>query len=62
MKNTVFTGAATAIVTPFHEDGSVDYESFAKLIDFQIAEGIDAIVVAGTTGEGPHLSYAVREA
>ena len=56
MKNTVFTGAATAIVTPFHEDGSVDYESFAKLIDFQIAEGIDAIVVAGTTGEGPTLT------
>ena len=56
MKNTVFEGAATAIVTPFFEDGSVDYESFGRLIDFQIAAGIDAIVVAGTTGEGSTLS------
>ena len=56
MKNTVFTGAATAIVTPFYEDGSVDFESFGRLIDFQIASGIDAIVVAGTTGEGSTLS------
>ena len=49
MKNTIFTGAATAIVTPLNEQG-VDYESFARLIDWQIDEGIDAIVVAGTTG------------
>ena len=56
MKKTVFTGAATAIITPFFEDGSVDYESFGALIEFQIASGIDAIVVAGTTGEGSTLS------
>lgn len=56
MKNTVFEGAATAIITPFFEDGSVDFESFGALIDFQIASGIDAIVVAGTTGEGSTLS------
>ena len=56
MKKTVFEGAATAIITPFFEDGSVDYESFGKLIDFQIDAGIDAIVVAGTTGEGSTLS------
>ncbi len=56
MKNTVFEGAATAIITPFFEDGSVDYDSFGRLIDFQIAGGIDAIVVAGTTGEGSTLS------
>ena len=55
MKNTVFTGAATAIITPF-KDNKVDYESFARLIDWQIAEGIDAIVVCGTTGEGSTLS------
>ncbi|MGI6173468.1 MAG: 4-hydroxy-tetrahydrodipicolinate synthase [Christensenellales bacterium] len=55
MKNTVFTGAATAIVTPFCESG-VDYEAFGKLIDWQIAEGIDALVIAGTTGEGATLT------
>ena len=55
MKNTVFTGAATAIITPF-KNNKVDYESFARLIDWQIAEGIDAIVVCGTTGEGSTLS------
>ena len=55
MKNTIFTGAATAIVTPLNEQGG-DYESFARLIDWQIDEGIDAIVVAGTTGEGSTLT------
>lgn len=55
MKNTIFTGAATAIVTPMTENG-VDYETFGRLIDWQIKEGIDAIVAAGTTGEGPTLS------
>ena len=55
MKNTVFTGAATAIVTPMTEQG-VDYESYGKLIDWQIEQGIDAIVAAGTTGEGSTLS------
>ena len=55
MKNTVFTGAATAIITPLTKDG-VDYESFGRLIDWQIAEGIDAIVAVGTTGEGSTLT------
>ena len=55
MKNTIFTGAATAIVTPMTEAG-VDYENFARLIDWQIEAGIDAIVVAGTTGEASTLS------
>ena len=55
MKNTVFTGAATAIVTPLTKDG-IDYEQFGRLIDWQIAEGIDAIVVVGTTGEGSTLN------
>ncbi len=57
MKNTVFTGAATAIVTPLNKDG-VDYEQFAALIEWQIQSGIDAIVVAGTTGEGSTLTDA----
>lgn len=55
MKKTVFTGAATAIVTPLNENG-VDYESFGRLIEWQIAEGIDAIVACGTTGEASTLT------
>lgn len=55
MKNTIFTGAATAIVTPLNQNG-IDFDSFRKLIEWQIAEGIDAIVVAGTTGEGSTLT------
>ena len=49
MKKTVFTGAATAIVTPMRADGSVDFEAFERLIEWQIEKKIDAIVVAGTT-------------
>ena len=55
MKKTIFTGAGTAIVTPMTADG-VDYDTFGRLIDWQIAEGIDAIVVAGTTGEASTLT------
>ena len=55
MKNTIFEGAATAIVTPLNENG-VDFENFGKLIEWQIESGIDAIVVAGTTGEGSTLT------
>lgn len=51
MKPVIFTGAAVAIITPFNEDGSVDFESFGKIIDDQIEGGTDAIVVCGTTGE-----------
>ncbi len=50
MKKTVFTGAATAIITPLNERG-VDYERYGRLLDWQIEQGIDAIVAAGTTGE-----------
>ncbi|MBR3761815.1 MAG: 4-hydroxy-tetrahydrodipicolinate synthase [Lachnospiraceae bacterium] len=53
----IFTGAGVAIVTPFHEDGSVNYEKFAELIEFQIANGTDAIIVCGTTGEASTLSH-----
>ena len=48
---------ATAIVTPFHQDGSINYDSLKKLIEFQIKSGVDAIVVCGTTGEASTLSY-----
>ena len=50
MKNTVFTGMATAIVTPMTETG-IDYEALGRFIEFQIENGINAIVVMGTTGE-----------
>ncbi len=55
MKKTIFTGAATAIVTPMDENG-VNYNDFERLIDWQIQSGIDAIVVVGTTGEGSTLT------
>ena len=55
MKNTVFTGAASAIATPLTKDG-IDYNKFAQLIDWQIENGVDAIVAVGTTGEGATLS------
>lgn len=54
-QNPIFKGAATALVTPLTKDG-VDYEAFGKLIDWQIEKGIDALVIAGTTGEGSTLS------
>ena len=53
--NPIFRGVATAIITPTNANG-VDYESFGRIIDWQIEEGINAIVVCGTTGENPTLS------
>ena len=53
----IFKGAAVAIVTPMNQDGSVNYEEFRKLIEFQIENGTDAIVVCGTTGEASTLSH-----
>ena len=55
MKNTIFTGAGVAIITPMLEDGSVDYAGLAKNIDFQIENGTDAIIICGTTGESSTL-------
>lgn len=69
MKKILFEGCATAISTPFTESG-VNFEEFGKLIDFQINEGIDALVVCGTTGESSTMtdeerkntfSYAVKK-
>lgn len=51
MKNTIFTGMATAIVTPMHTDGSIDYEALSRFVEFQISSGINGLVVMGTTGE-----------
>ncbi|MGM9976225.1 MAG: 4-hydroxy-tetrahydrodipicolinate synthase [Bulleidia sp.] len=54
-EKTIFQGVATAIVTPMNENG-VDYDAFGRLIDWQIEQGINGLVVAGTTGEGSTLS------
>lgn len=53
----IFKGAGVAIVTPFHEDGTVNYEQFAKNIEWQIENKTDAIIVCGTTGEASTLSH-----
>ena len=53
----IFKGSGVAIVTPFNKDGSIDYETLKKLIDFQIKNGTDAIIICGTTGESATLSY-----
>ena len=57
MKKTIFTGMATALVTPMTADGSIDYEAFGRFIDFQIGQGINALVVMGTTGENATIEY-----
>ena len=59
MREPIFTGACTAIVTPFDQSGAINYDAFGKLIDEQIARGIDAICVCGTTGESATMS--IRE-
>ncbi len=56
MKKLLFEGAATAIVTPFNPDGSINFEKYGELIDWQIESGIDAIVAVGTTGENATLT------
>lgn len=53
----IFKGAGVAIVTPFHEDGSVNYEKLGEIIDFQIDNSTDAIIICGTTGEASTLTH-----
>ncbi len=57
MKKTIFTGMATAIVTPMTKDG-IDYEALGRFLEFQIESGINAIVVMGTTGENATIEPA----
>ena len=56
MGKTIFTGAGVAIVTPFNEDGSVNYDALGNLIEFQIENETDAIIICGTTGEASTLT------
>jgi 4-hydroxy-tetrahydrodipicolinate synthase len=55
MEPAIFTGLGTAIITPFHADGSVDHASLKKLVEFQIAGGVDFLVACGSTGEASTL-------
>ena len=72
MKNTIFTGMATALVTPMTADGSIDYEAFGRFIEFQIENGINALVekvagrvpvIAGTgTNNTDHVIHNTKAA
>ena len=57
MKQKLFTGAATALITPFSKDGSIDFNGLSQLIEHQIENGISALVIAGTTGEASTLTF-----
>lgn len=61
MKKILFKGSGTAIVTPFTNDG-INFEEYKKLVEFQIAEGTDAIIVCGTTGESSTMTNEERKA
>ena len=53
----IFTGAGVALVTPFKEDGAIDFAKLNELIDFQIENGTDAIIICGTTGESATMTH-----
>ena len=55
MKKILFKGCGTAIITPFDDNG-VNFNEFKKLIEFQISEGVDALIVCGTTGESSTMT------
>lgn len=56
MKNEIFRGIGTALATPMNLDGSIDYEAFGRLIDWQIESGINALIACGTTGESATMT------
>jgi 4-hydroxy-tetrahydrodipicolinate synthase len=56
-KRKPFQGTGTALVTPFKKDGSLDEKSLRRLVDFQIKNGVEALIPVGTTGESPTLTY-----
>lgn len=60
MKQPVFTGSCTALITPFDASRAVDYFALAGLLDFQLESGVDALVVCGTTGEAAAMGYEER--
>ena len=60
MKKILFKGCGTAIITPFDDKG-VNFDEFKKLIEFQISEGVDALIVCGTTGESSTMTLEERK-
>ena len=58
MKQTIFTGAGVAIITPFDENNNINFDELARLIDFHIANHTDAIIITGTTGESATMNDA----
>ncbi|QEO18335.1 4-hydroxy-tetrahydrodipicolinate synthase [Acetobacter vaccinii] len=62
MSHTFFSGSITALITPMNQDGSLDFPSFEKLVDWQIREGTSALCAVGTTGESPTLSHEEHHA
>lgn len=62
MKDIIFKGCATAIVTPFDEENKINFDEFRKLVNFQIDNGVNTIVVCGTTGEAATLSNEEKNA
>lgn len=56
-----FIGTGVALITPFNKDFSIDYDSLEKLVEFNISNGIDYLVINGTTGESPTISSSERE-
>ena len=57
----LFQGLATALITPFRKDGSVDFDAYERLLNYQLENGVDALLVLGTTGEPPTLSDDEKE-
>ena len=53
----IFKGAGVAIITPLHEDGSVNYEKLEEILEFQIANSTDAVIICGTTGESSTMTH-----
>lgn len=58
---TLFKGSGVAIVTPFHEDGTIHFEVFGQLLDWQVEQGTDAIIVCGTTGEAATMTQKEQQ-
>ena len=60
MVHNIFKGLGIALITPFKEDGSVDYEALIRLVDYQLSNGADFFCILATTGETPVLTPAEK--
>ena len=61
MKDIIFKGVGTAIATPFDEYDNINFDEFKKLVEFQIENGVNAIIVCGTTGEASTMSQEEKQ-